>query len=246
MRICLDQRTSGGCRANNPDSAKVCAQCGRSLRYALELHNPGTPIGPYRICQIIGFGGFGAVYEAEDTRRRGFHVALKESFDPNDIRAFQGEFAILQLLQHDHLPHYYEMFEADGNGYLVMELIPGQSLQDVLKQRRGQPLAEAQVLGYAIQICDVLTYLHSQNPTIIHRDIKPANMRLTPDGLIKLVDCLFKQGSEETRSSRRGLTPMYAPLEQWGTTTQHTSRRATCIAWQPRSITCSRVSRQHQ
>lgn len=108
------------------------------------------------------------------------------------------------------------MFEYAGNGFLVMEFVPGQSLEDIL-ERQKRPLLESQVLGYALQICDVLTYLHSLNPPIIHRDIKPANIRLTPEGLIKLVDFgLLKQGTQATANSRRGLTPAYAPLEQWG------------------------------
>ncbi len=194
-----------------------------SLRYAMVLLNAGTIVGAYRVVNVIGYGGFGAVYEAEDTRT-GRAVALKETFDPSSTRSFQSEFAVLHQLNHDHLPHYYEMFEHQGNGYLVMELIPGQSLLDVLLRRQGQPLAEAQVMGYAIQICDALIYLHKQNPVLIHRDIKPANVRLTPDGLIKLVDFgLLKQGTDKTGRSRMGLTPAYAPLEQWGDTGLHTT-----------------------
>jgi serine/threonine protein kinase len=224
MFICRDQRTGIGCGASNQDGAKFCKQCGMGLRFALELHNPGTLIMAYRVLYVIGYGGFGAVYAAEDTRQPGLHVALKETFDPISIRAFQQEFAMLYRLQHDHLPQYYERFEAQGNGYLVMELIPGQSLEDVLVRRQRQPLAEAQVLGYAIQVCDTLTYLHSQTPPLIHRDIKPANIRLTPDGLVKLVDFgLLKQGTDATRSSRMGLTPAYAPPEQWSSTSLHTS-----------------------
>ncbi len=216
MLICHDRGTGTGCGAENTDTAKHCQKCGLSLRYALELHNPNTIVGAYRIVRVIGYGGFGAVYEAEDTRS-GEHVALKETFNPANIRSFQSEFNVLHRLDHDHLPRYYEMFEEQGNGYLVMELIPGQSLLDVLQRRGDKPLAEEQVLGYAIQICGALSYLHQQHPPLIHRDIKPANIRLTPDGLIKLVDFgLLKQGTDKTGSSRMGLTPHYAPLEQWG------------------------------
>ncbi len=223
MLVCLDQRNGSGCGATNRDNAKHCTKCGMSLRYALMLQDPGALIDRYEIESIIGYGGFGAVYHAKDTRT-GQEVALKETFDPASTRAFQGEFAKLHHLEHDHLPNYYAMFEADGNGYLVMELIPGQSLLDVLQRRQGKPLAEAQVLGYAHQLCDALIYLHQQNPPLIHRDIKPANIRLTPDGLIKLVDFgLLKQGTDKTGSSRMGLTPAYAPLEQWGGMGLHTT-----------------------
>lgn len=215
MLICLDQRTGTGCGAHNREGAQYCHQCGKPLRFALQLYDPGSLIGHYRISGVLGHGGFGAVYQAEDTRRTGFQVALKETFDSDSIRSFQGEFDILSRLQHSHLPRYHEMFEADGNGYLAMELVPGQTLQDVLT-KQGGPLLESQVLGYALQICDALSYLHNQTPPIIHRDIKPANIRLTPEGLIKLVDFgLLKQGTAQTQSSRRGLTPTYAPMEQW-------------------------------
>jgi serine/threonine protein kinase len=224
MRICLDRTSGSGCRHDNSNDAQYCRQCGRSLRYALELHDPGTVVGHYRIGQVIGYGGFGAVYEAVGIQQPDRRVAIKETFDPEQVRSFQSEFATLHRLRHDHLPNYYEMFEAQGNGYLVMELVPGQSLADVLASRQGRPLVQSQVLGYAIQACEALAYLHSQKPVLIHRDIKPANIRLTPDGLIKLVDFgLLKQGDATTRSSRMGLTPAYAPLEQWGGTGSHTT-----------------------
>ncbi len=223
MIICLDQRNSSGCGATNKDNALHCHQCGKPLRFALVLQNPGTLVGSYEIVNVIGYGGFGAVYHAKNTAT-GQEFALKETFDPSSTRAFKGEFAKLHHLEHDHLPKYYDMFETQGNGYLVMELIPGQSLLEVLERRQEAPLVESQVLGYAVQLCDALTYLHTQNPTIIHRDIKPANIRLTPDGLVKLVDFgLLKQGTDTTGSSRLGLTPAYAPIEQWGGTGMHTT-----------------------
>ncbi len=216
MLICLDQRTGTGCGTENRDGANHCAGCGRSLRFAMQLQNVGARVGMYRIARLIGHGGFGAVYEAEDTRT-GQRVALKESFDADSIRSFQREFTMLKNLQHGNLPRYFEMFEDQGNGYLVMEYVPGQSLEEALRANGGQPLLESQVIGYALQVCDALAYLHAQTPPIFHRDIKPANIRITPAGLIKLVDFgLVKQGTGITGSSQRAVTPAYAPLEQYG------------------------------
>jgi WD40 repeat protein len=227
MLICFDQRTGAGCSTENRNGAQHCRNCGASLRFALALHDADTVIGQYRIGRVLGYGGFGAVYAAYDDRHPGTKVALKETFDPTSISAFQGEFDVLSCLQHPNLPRYYEMFESAGNGYLVMELVPGQSLADVQAKSPGLPLLESQVLGFTLQLCDVLSYLHSQQPPIIHRDIKPANVRLTPEGLIKLVDFgLLKRGVEATQNSRRGLTPGYAPLEQWGMEDQHTEPRS--------------------
>ena len=191
--------------------------CGNTLRQALELHDPGDLIGNYRVLRMIGHGGFGAVYAVESLQQPGSHFALKEMFDPASLRAGQNEFTILQSLTHDNLPRYYEWFEQQGNGYLVMELVEGQNLEEILLRRRG-PLPEPQVLGYALQLCEVLRYLHTQPSPILHRDLKPANIRLTHDGLIKLVDFgLLKQGTQTTRITVRGVgTPAYAPIEQYG------------------------------
>jgi serine/threonine protein kinase len=226
MLICIDQRTGTGCGYQSDNTAQVCARCGKSLRFALHLLDSGTVVGSYRVLRLIGHGGFGAVYEAESARQPEILVALKETFDTDSVRSFHSEFDTLSQLRHPNLPRYYEMFEANGNGYLVMEYVPGQSLEQILLKQQG-PLVESQVLGYAMQLCDVLTYLHTHVPPIIHRDIKPANIRLTPEGLIKLVDFgLLKQGTATTASSRRGLTPAYAPLEQWGAGGMHTDARS--------------------
>lgn len=194
---------------------RFCTKCGSPLQYALHVLDPGDQVGQYRIKMIVGYGGFGAVYEAESlTNRRS--VALKETFDPASIQSFQKEFAILHSIRHPNLPFYEDLFEANGNGYLVMEYVPGQSLEEVLQKRQG-PLLETQVLGYTIQLCDVLSFLHGRTPWILHRDIKPANIRLTPEGVIKLVDFgLIRQGPTATRSTHIGLTPTYAPIEQYG------------------------------
>jgi serine/threonine protein kinase len=226
MIVCIDLRSGIGCNAVNSNTANYCIKCGQSLHFALRVHDAGTLIGQYRVVRMLGHGAFGAVYESEDTRRPGFSVAIKETLDPTSIRNFQGEFATLSRLRHDNLPRYHEMFEHQGNGYLVMEFIPGQDLEKVLQRQQG-PLPEPQVLGYAVQICAALGYLHSQHPPILHRDIKPANIRLTPDGLIKLVDFgLLKEGGGTTRSSRMGGTFAYAPLEQYGGQGHHTDPRS--------------------
>jgi serine/threonine protein kinase len=217
MRICRNQQSRTGCGSTNPDTAQYCTSCGRPLRDVLRLLDPGSTVNGYRVVRIIGHGGFGAVYEARHTTLNPPTVALKETFNPDFITSFASEFRVLHDLHHDNLPHYYATFIANENGYLVMELIPGQSLQEIQAQITDGRLRESQVLGYAVQLCGVLTYLHSQSPPILHRDIKPDNIRLTPDGLIKLVDFgLLKQGTDTTARSRRGLTLAYAPIEQYG------------------------------
>jgi eukaryotic-like serine/threonine-protein kinase len=214
MLICQERRSGHRCGAINYDDAVYCAQCGRSLRAALLVHDPGTVIGPYRVLGVIGHGGYGAVYEAEVIRRPDVRVALKETLSFEHVHGFRTEFLVLSALQHDNLPRYHDMFERDERGYLVMELIRGQSLKDIVR-KEGGPVLERLALSYADQICDVLSYLHGQQPAIIHRDIKPDNVRITPEGLIKLVDFGLAKAGTETTAHKQGGTPAYAPPEQW-------------------------------
>lgn len=226
MLICRDVRTGHGCGTANTDRSTYCTNCNKSLKYALTTRNPNSRVGQYNIEETIGYGGFGVVYKATDTLSLGRIVALKETSDPDDTRSFAAEFQKLSLLDHPNLPCYYATFEAEGSGFLVMEYIPGKSLEQVIQGQQGF-LLEGQVLGYTLQICDALHYLHSQRQPLFHRDIKPANIRLTAEGLVKLVDFgLLKQGTQQTQSSRRGFTPAYAPPEQWGIGKQSTDARS--------------------
>jgi WD40 repeat protein len=218
MLICEDQRSGYGCGAVNTNEATHCARCGQSLRFAVRLHDPDDTIRHYRIVRVIGHGTFGAVYEAidENVPPPGRRVAVKETFEAPTARAFHREFAALAGLDHPGLPKYYDSFEEGGSGYLVMEFIPGQSLDEILARQKG-PLPEQLAVAYVSQVCDLLSYLHGQHPPILHRDIKPANIRVTPEGMVKLVDFgLLKQGTQRTRKTIHGLgTLEYMPLEQF-------------------------------
>ncbi len=216
MRICRATFQGKHCYTRNRNDARSCVRCGSPLSEALCVYDQGTEVGRYRILRLVGFGNFGSVYEAEVIRRPDVHIALKETLDPNYAIGFEYEFAILQQLRHIHLPRYYEMFEHQGRGCLSMEFVPGQSLYDILERERG-PVLEFLVLSYAEQLCSVMEYLHTQHPPILHRDIKPHNVRLTPEGLIKLVDFgLVKRGTQTTdHPSAKGGTLAYSPLEQW-------------------------------
>lgn len=216
MYICQDQRSGAGCGAQSPDDAERCVACGLPLRFAVRVANIGQQIGRYRVERVIGYGSFGAVYEAAQLEPPGERVALKESFDAGAVRGFRAEFDALAQLGHPNLPRYLDMFERDGSGYLVMEFIPGQSLEELL-DRQGGPLPEQLIVAYAAQLCDLLSYLHGQSPPVYHRDIKPANVRITPDGVVKLVDFgILKRGGGRTRQTVHGLgTPEYMPIEQY-------------------------------
>jgi serine/threonine-protein kinase len=206
------------------------------------LLDPGSIIHDrYKIVGAIGQGGQAAVYEAEDVRLQGRRWAIKEVlFDPaadEETRRqageqFYSEASVLARLDHPTLPKVSDYFSDEGHDYLVMDFVPGPNLKQVMDEARraGRLLPEHQVLSWADQICDALTYLHTQDPPILHRDIKPANIKLTPDGRIKLVDFgLVKlMAHDESRTitviQGRG-TAAYTPLEQYGGDTGHTDPR---------------------
>lgn len=204
---------------------------------------PGTIIRDrYRIVGSIGQGGQAAVYEAEDIRLQGRRWAIKEvRLDPDaDEEArqqaaeqFQREASVLARLDHPTLPKVSDYFSEDNLDYLVMDFVPGFNLKELMDEARrdGRLLPEAQVLAWAAQICDALTYLHNQDPPILHRDIKPANIKVTPEGRIKLVDFglvkLMAHDDSRTITVIQGRgTAAYTPLEQYGGDTGHTDVRS--------------------
>jgi len=177
----------------------------------------GRCIGPYKISELIGAGGMGRVYAAEDLRL-GRKVALKflpDEFtdDPAALERFRGEARTLSALNHPHICTIFDIVEEDGRTVIVMEYVEGAPL-------RG-PLPTDQVLKYAGQICDALDAALRKG--FVHRDLKPSNLQLTKAG-IKLLDFGLARivgGSEETTltlgSSHAGAvmgTPAYMAPEQ--------------------------------
>jgi len=174
----------------------------------------------YRIKERLGWGGFGAVYLAEEIES-GDLCAIKENLDDSDntVGNFLREASMLYNLRHKNLPVVWDHFVVPGEGqYLVMEYIEGISLSDLL-EREGKPFPTKRVATWISQVCDALMYLHSQNPPIIHRDIKPGNIRLTPGGKAVLVDfgiAKFYDEQSQTSTVARAVSPGYSPLEQYG------------------------------
>jgi serine/threonine protein kinase len=174
----------------------------------------------YRIENLLGRGGYGSVYKVWDLNLQRF-CAIKESIDSSPMAQgqFKREATILAGLNHPNLPHVSDFFIVLGQGqYLVMDFVDGFDLESLLA-KRGAPLREEQVLPWMLQICDALSYLHSQNPPVIHRDIKPANIRITPNRQAMLVDFgIAKTYSAQanTLEGARGVTPGFSPPEQYG------------------------------
>lgn len=213
----------------------------------LEPLPPGTVLrSRYKIVEEVGQGGMGAVYRAEDLTLAGRQCAVKEvnpdlggppSLVGQAREQFYREASTLARLDHPNLPKVSDYFSEGGREYLVMDFVPGKDLREIANEarRRGQFLPEETVLEWARQLCDALEYLHSQEPPILHRDIKPANVKLTPSGLIKLVDFglvkLLAPDDNRTITVVQGRgTVQYTPLEQYGGDTGHTDARTDIYA----------------
>lgn len=234
------------CHGVNRPGASFCLHCGRTLTGADEppvgltpgpgvlarAPGPGNlPVGTilheqYQIVRKVAQGGMGAVYEARDLTQPGSRWAVKEMaqavLHPEErtqaLRDFMREATILATLQHPNLPTFNGFFSENNKHYLVMEYIAGRTLEQVVSSTRDF-LPEARVMGWATQLCDVLTYLHTQDPPIIYRDCKPGNIMLVDGGeQVKLIDfgiARFHRAGRPATDEAFG-TAGYAPPEQYG------------------------------
>lgn len=175
----------------------------------------------YRIIEILGQGGMGAVYRALD-ENLGVEVALKENLFTTEeyARQFRREATILANLRHPNLPRVTDHFVIEGQGqYLVMDYIEGEDLRQ--RMDRIGVLSESEIINIGLAICEALKYLDSQTQPIIHRDIKPGNIKISPTGQIFLVDfglAKITPKDQVTTTGARAMTPGYSPPEQYGTT----------------------------
>ena len=147
----------------------------------------GTRLGPYEILALIGAGGMGEVYRARDTRLNR-DVAVKVlpavfADDPERLARFEREAQVLASLNHPHIAHIHGREESGRVRALVMELVEGETLAE--KIARG-PLPLDEALPIARQISEALETAHEQ--AIVHRDLKPANIKITPSGIVKVLD----------------------------------------------------------
>src|SRR5436190_20763103 len=143
----------------------------------------GQQLGSYEITALLGKGGMGEVYRARDSKLKR-DVAIKilpEEFsgDYERISRFQREAEILASLNHTNIASIYDLQEANGSRFLIMELVEGETLADHIR-RGALPVDEA--LQIAKSICEALEAAHDKG--IIHRDLKPSNVKILPDSKV--------------------------------------------------------------
>ncbi len=171
----------------------------------------GTTLGPYSVTAQIGAGGMGEVYQARDTKLDR-DVALKilpEDFasDPEHLARFQREAKLLASLNHPNIAAIYGLEDSGDTYALVLELVEGPTLQDRISQG-AIPLDEA--LPIAKQIAEALEAAHERG--IIHRDLKPANIKVTPDGVVKVLDFGLAKALEPAPASPTADPALSPPL----------------------------------
>lgn len=194
-------------------------QSGANLKSGTTLQNR------YLIMGVLGVGGMGAVYKARDLHFPGVTkvVAVKEMINPTGdpsmrqmvIRNFEREANLLATLSHPAIPKIYDLFAHEEHSYLVMELINGKDLEAILNDTPGF-LPIEQVIEWAVQLCEVLTYLHSHQPApIVFRDMKPSNVMIDHHGHVRLIDFGIAKGFQVGQRGTMIGTEGYSPPEQY-------------------------------
>lgn len=174
----------------------------------IEIKSAGSRIGKYEIKRILGQGGCGTVYLAED-------VVLRKKWAMKQISrvsTFKIEEAlVMRELDHPGIPRITEQIEDESCIYIVMDYCPGESLRKYCSQNR---ISVDEIIDWGIQLCDILTYLHAQNPPVIFRDMKPDNIIRGENGRLKLID--FGIAKTQLEKDARGTRGFAAPEQYKG------------------------------
>jgi len=142
----------------------------------------------YRLVKRIATGGMGEVWQAQDEviLRQVAIKILKQQYmgDPDFVERFRTEAKHAAMINHDGIANVYDYGEDDGSAYLVMELVPGESLSSILEREKTLP--EQQVISIIAQTALALDAAHREG--LVHRDVKPGNLLISPDGQVKITD----------------------------------------------------------
>ncbi|MHC9539639.1 MAG: SUMF1/EgtB/PvdO family nonheme iron enzyme [Vulcanimicrobiota bacterium] len=210
------------CGKSARDSAKFCQRCGTPF---VQILQAGTTLDRdrYEVLKPLKSGGMGAVYLLHDNRLERKCV-LKEmippSHDPAELKEFRERFRnealTLSKLSHPNLPPVYDHFEENHQCCLVMEYIEGDDLESLLAAQAPKGFPEERVRQWALTICSILEYLHSQKPLILYRDLKPSNIMLRKrDERLFLIDFGLAKSVHQALTHKTSWgTEGYAPIEQ--------------------------------
>jgi len=212
------------CGKENLDIDTHCSSCGEELDIDDSLPEGVILQKRYKIEELLKTGGMGSVYKGLD-QRLNRHIAIKElllTYNNTEEKEyaekrFQEEAYLLSQLENYHLPTIHDYFIENGRYYLVLSYIEGVDLAQLLEIEGKPGLPEHLVIEWALQILDVLDYLHTREPPIVYRDIKPGNIMIHKDGRIILVDFGIArtiQTDKEVLYTAIG-TDGYAPEEQY-------------------------------
>ncbi len=215
----------GNCEEEKLETHRIEPDSGEKIAPAQQLKPSSVLYSRYEIQDVIGVGGMGSVYRARDNHFPNVVklVAVKEMInqapDPSIrqaiIQNFDREANILVTLNHPSIPKIFDYFSIDEKSYLVLEYIQGKDLEAIITEHQDL-FREDQVIGWAIELCDVLDYLHNHRPEpIIFRDMKPSNVMVNQQNHVMLVDYgiakIFKFGQKGTMIGTEG----YSPPEQY-------------------------------
>ena len=203
---------------NNPPDSIFCIHCGQPIVEEEKF------IGSYQILRTLGRGGMGITYlvwDKNQTNQGAPSLSVLKEMKADMIRVpkarelFEREARVLKSLAHPNIPKYYDFFVENNRKYLVMELIHGQNLEDLIRQRGA--INSERAIEWMIQLCLVLDYLHNLQPPLIHRDVKPANLILKNlDGRLMLLDFGAVKELGTSLNTRIGVEGYSAPEQYSG------------------------------
>ncbi|MEE3717748.1 protein kinase [Tumidithrix elongata RA019] len=191
----------------NISESMFCRYCGAPLKAIKTIQD-------YQVIRLLGQGGMGTTYQVW---QGGQVQVLKEmnadmADNPKAKELFEREARTLRILKHPGIPRFEKFFIHDRHPYLVMEMIYGQDLESWVREKGVVPIQQA--IAWMIQLCEILNYLHTQDPPVIHRDIKPANLLIRhTDRALILIDFGAVKEIGMPSTTRIG-APSYCPIEQ--------------------------------
>ncbi|HRQ72973.1 MAG TPA: protein kinase [Phycisphaerales bacterium] len=203
---------SSGALGSDPDRGEAPTIAPWQSSFGGQRITAGKNIGPYPIERELGRGGMGVVYLAKDTRlnRRVAIKVLPDVFAQHPERAarFRREAQLLASLNHPNIAGIYGLEEHEGHHYIVMEFVPGDTLSERLT---NGPLGIDDAVHISAQIAEGLEAAHERG--VIHRDLKPGNVKITPEGLVKVLDFGLAKSSHESSAVGDSETLQSASLE---------------------------------